>query len=309
MARPLKDNADWFAHDAEMRNNRKIRALRTSFGLDGYAVWCMLLECLTEADKFILAWAPLDRKLIAGDFGITAEKLDQITAFCCEIGLLKITDDRIFCENHQIRMKPLTEERERKRAWKEAKKRVSDGENTVIDGENQQSRDRGRDTGRGTVKNTINSISSSGGQTEPPNTTTTTTTQNFIFEKKEDSGIPTTSAADFYQTVVDRIETDDDFFKALLGWKKLAGYSDKRHGPTTEQFRQFIAYNQKNRAFRDGPMAFLEQYFPRWLSIAAQAKPNQSAKYEPSPIQQKQQPRTGPIALSNALSVPVPPHS
>ena len=48
MARPKKNNADYFPHDADMRNDPKIRALRRKFGLKGYAIWNMFLESLTR---------------------------------------------------------------------------------------------------------------------------------------------------------------------------------------------------------------------------------------------------------------------
>jgi hypothetical protein len=34
MARPLKNNADYFPHDNDMRNDEKILALRRKFGLE-----------------------------------------------------------------------------------------------------------------------------------------------------------------------------------------------------------------------------------------------------------------------------------
>lgn len=51
MARPQKNNADYFSHDNSMRNNRKIKALRTKHGVFGYGVWCMLLEYLTSCEN------------------------------------------------------------------------------------------------------------------------------------------------------------------------------------------------------------------------------------------------------------------
>ncbi|MBL4705443.1 MAG: DUF4373 domain-containing protein [Flavobacteriales bacterium] len=44
MARPLKNNADYFSHDNNMRNDKKILAVRRKYGSDGYSVWCMILE-------------------------------------------------------------------------------------------------------------------------------------------------------------------------------------------------------------------------------------------------------------------------
>jgi len=49
MARPIKLNADYFSHDAGMRNHRKIKSVRQKFGINGYGIWCMLIEYLMIA--------------------------------------------------------------------------------------------------------------------------------------------------------------------------------------------------------------------------------------------------------------------
>ena len=54
MARPKKNNADYFSHDADMRNHRKMKAIRAKFGLEGYAIWNMVLEVLSNAELFIV---------------------------------------------------------------------------------------------------------------------------------------------------------------------------------------------------------------------------------------------------------------
>jgi hypothetical protein len=54
MGRHKKNNADYFSHDNDMRNNRKIKAVRKMFGLVGYAVWNMLLEAIAESEDFTL---------------------------------------------------------------------------------------------------------------------------------------------------------------------------------------------------------------------------------------------------------------
>lgn len=46
MARPIKNNADYFSHDIGMRNDMKIKALRRKYGLVGYASYVMLIEII-----------------------------------------------------------------------------------------------------------------------------------------------------------------------------------------------------------------------------------------------------------------------
>ena len=41
MARPKKNYCDYFPHDRDMRNHRKVKAIRTKFGPIGYAIWSM----------------------------------------------------------------------------------------------------------------------------------------------------------------------------------------------------------------------------------------------------------------------------
>ena len=50
MARPKKNYCDYFPHDRDMRNHRKVKAIRTKFGPIGYAIWSMTLEYLTGID-------------------------------------------------------------------------------------------------------------------------------------------------------------------------------------------------------------------------------------------------------------------
>ena len=111
MARPLKNNADWFSHDADMRNNLKVKALRRRFGHEGYAVWCYLLEALTNADYFELKYDDLQKELLAADFNTTPEILDEIVSTCIKLGMLNIDDDRLYSEGMRERMSRLIESR------------------------------------------------------------------------------------------------------------------------------------------------------------------------------------------------------
>lgn len=88
MARPKKNNMDYFSHDNGMRNDRKIKAVRARFGLQGYAVFNMLLELLAEANCLIIEWNDTEKELIAGDFGITAETLTEMVEYFISIDLL-----------------------------------------------------------------------------------------------------------------------------------------------------------------------------------------------------------------------------
>lgn len=107
MARQKKDGdyyaADYFSHDADMRNDIKVKALRRKFGHTGYAVWCFMLEALTDKDNFEIEFGELDQELLAGDFDVSVEELNDIINYCVKIGLLQREDNRIFSETHKKR--------------------------------------------------------------------------------------------------------------------------------------------------------------------------------------------------------------
>jgi len=111
MARPKKNNIDYFSHDNSMRNDRKIKALRAKFGLEGYAVFCMMLEILSEAELLIIKWNHLELELISGDLNIVSEKLTQIIDYLCEIDLLIKSENHIYCIKLDERAKTIFDKR------------------------------------------------------------------------------------------------------------------------------------------------------------------------------------------------------
>ena len=86
MARPIKDNADYFSHDASMRDDPKIKALRRKFKHEGYSIWNMVLESITDADNFRFM---IDFEIMGGDYDLEPEKLKEIVMYCVSLGLLQ----------------------------------------------------------------------------------------------------------------------------------------------------------------------------------------------------------------------------
>jgi hypothetical protein len=112
MARPKKDNAEYHSHDKDMRNDPKIRALRKKFGHEGYAVYNMMLEVLTDADHFKYEWNPLNIEILSGDFD--TDQLEEIITYCTnKLQLFTIEDGVLFSYQHQKRFKPLLSKRKR----------------------------------------------------------------------------------------------------------------------------------------------------------------------------------------------------
>jgi len=114
MARAIKDNADYFTHDADMRDDPKIKALRRKYKAEGYGIWCMLLEVITDSDNFRLCFDP---EIIAGDFDVDPDLLVSIVQYCVQMGLL-CTDEgckTVWSKTMDKRFESLLSKRERDR--------------------------------------------------------------------------------------------------------------------------------------------------------------------------------------------------
>lgn len=111
MARPPKNNADYFPHDAGMRNHRKLKALRNKFGAAGYGIWCMLLEHLTGADGNEFDEHNDELELLAGDFGVSATEIRDVLDFCYRIELLFNKNGFAFSESLNERLAPVYQKR------------------------------------------------------------------------------------------------------------------------------------------------------------------------------------------------------
>jgi len=134
MARPKKNNADYFSHDANMRNGLKIKALRNKFGITGYAIWCMLLECLTGSDENYMPDDEIQFELLAGDFGVSYEALTAIIDYCVKLELLSRSEDKIRSKSLDERLAPLYESRKQKQEFMKQlreKKAVVPGNNDI----------------------------------------------------------------------------------------------------------------------------------------------------------------------------------
>jgi hypothetical protein len=124
MARPIKNNADYFSHDSGMRNDEKIKAIRKKFKSTGYAVYNMLLEYMTSKEHFTFKLDDLTIELISGDFDEDPELIKTIIDYCLKIDLLQVIDGYIKCKTLEKRFELLLSKRKRTR------KGVMDSDNT-----------------------------------------------------------------------------------------------------------------------------------------------------------------------------------
>ena len=106
--------AQYFTHDADMRNDVKIKALRRKFSHTGYAVWNYLLEVLTDVEAFEIGFDDVTKELLAADFDVSVQELSNIVEYCCKIGLLQQDGTRLFSEAHQRRFQALIERFQRR---------------------------------------------------------------------------------------------------------------------------------------------------------------------------------------------------
>ncbi len=152
MARPKKNNADYFPHDNDMRNDRRCKALRSKFNLEGYAVFVMLLETLTGANHFQIEDNKMELELIAGDIDIDSKKLNAILEYLVKLGLLVKEGDLISSPMLNDLKNILNDMREKDRSRKNnvsenttkenyiKENEVIQSENKVIQTENAQSK-------------------------------------------------------------------------------------------------------------------------------------------------------------------------
>ena len=111
MARPVKNYCDYFSHDRDMRNHKKIKAVRNKFGITGYAIWCMVLEYLTGNDGNEFEFSESELELISGDFGVSVTEISDMLNYCIRLELLFLKDGFINSESLDERLNSVYEKR------------------------------------------------------------------------------------------------------------------------------------------------------------------------------------------------------
>lgn len=111
MPRPQKNNCDYFPHDQDMRNHRKIKAIRNQFDVKGYAIWVMLLEYLTGIDGNVFEFSDVELELMGGDFGVSVTEIRDVVNYCIRLELLFEKDGFVHSETLDERLKPVYDKR------------------------------------------------------------------------------------------------------------------------------------------------------------------------------------------------------
>jgi|GEM_PF-6626740 len=113
MARPLKNNADYFSHDNDMRDDERIKAVRRKFSHIGYSTWNMLLERLCRAENFKIEYQEDNLDIMAGDFSIEPEQLKEIINYLIFLKLIIQDGKLIFSQTMITRFDGLFKKRKR----------------------------------------------------------------------------------------------------------------------------------------------------------------------------------------------------
>lgn len=123
MARPTKNYCDYFPHDAGMRNHRKVKAIITRFGVNGYAYWSMLLEVLTATDNFTLSLkTDIDWELLSSDLHTSSDTLKEFIGYLITLSLLQTENGLYWSDTLIERFSSLLNKRIRaKKAFEEGK--------------------------------------------------------------------------------------------------------------------------------------------------------------------------------------------
>lgn len=106
MARPQKNNCDYFPHDSSMRNHIKIKAIRNKFP-NGYAIWVMFLEYLTGSDGNVFEYSDLQFELLSGDFGFTTIEIRNVIEYAIQLEMIFNNAGFINSESLDERLAPV----------------------------------------------------------------------------------------------------------------------------------------------------------------------------------------------------------
>ncbi len=105
MARPPRHNAEYFTHSAALRNDRRVKAIRTALGAAGYGIFHMLLDT-----------SELEVELLAGDFGVSATEIHSLLQFAEKVGYFTRTEaGLLICPELNKWLEPVFEKRNRAR--------------------------------------------------------------------------------------------------------------------------------------------------------------------------------------------------
>lgn len=89
----------WFKHDSDAGNDAKLRKLRLKYGAQGYGIYWYCLELIARnVEKHNLTFElEHDALLIADDFKLSGEFVQEMMAYMVDLGLFENTQGVITC--------------------------------------------------------------------------------------------------------------------------------------------------------------------------------------------------------------------
>jgi hypothetical protein len=134
----MSKEAYYFSHDSNARNDPKILALRSEYGVQGYGIYWVLVEMLREANDYKLPtkayiWNAIAMQVQSKDF--TKEHAKQFVDYCINECDLFESDDKYFWSNSLINRMDKKNELSKKRS-EAAKKRWQKDDNSAVYDEN-----------------------------------------------------------------------------------------------------------------------------------------------------------------------------
>ena len=98
-------NIYYFSHDCNARNDEKILVMRSIYGLEGYAMYFMIIEILREQADFKLKDTKYLPNALAVQLGTDVETIQKFLDDCCdEFNLFVRKDGFIYSESLNRRM-------------------------------------------------------------------------------------------------------------------------------------------------------------------------------------------------------------
>mgnify|MGYP000901079575 CR=1 FL=1 len=112
----MPKEAFYFSHDSNARNDPKILSMRCDYGLEGYAMYFMIVECLREEESYKLKLDDNTCRALAMQMHCKVDAIKKFINDCINCYDLFLSDDKEFWSNSLLRrMEKMHDIREKRR--------------------------------------------------------------------------------------------------------------------------------------------------------------------------------------------------
>lgn len=107
----------YFSHDANARNDTKILSMRCDYGLEGYGMYWVIIECMREEENYKLMLNDNTYRALAMQMHCKIDTVEKFIKDCIEVYGLFQSDGQVLWSNSLLRrMEKMTKIREKRRA-------------------------------------------------------------------------------------------------------------------------------------------------------------------------------------------------